>query len=209
MFALGTFNSQKAGADVSPKDSTNDGVTTTPAGPGPGAAIAMTLVFELDGAAVAFDEVTISLEGFGLPTNIAASSVSVRQASNGNAAAAVDVDGDNIVIELPDINGENEGLGIIGNTDVTIVLRRNAGITAPTAAGTYTVAVSHDDQAGAVELGMVTISRTVTVDPEEGARRDRNHRDRQSVRQWHRYALLQSLWCRRRRPFVRQERDGR
>ena len=166
MFALGTFNAPKAGADVT---DTNAGVTTNPAEPGPGAAIGMTLVFQLDGVgALPFDEVTISLEDFGLPTTIAGSSVSVRQGTSGNAAAAVDVDGDNVVIEFPDINGDTPGLGIAPSTNTTIVIRRNAGITAPTAAGEYPITIAHNDQSEAIPLGMVIIKRTVTVDPEEG-----------------------------------------
>ena len=164
MFALGTFNAPKAGADVSIGGS----VTTTPDEPGPGAAIGMELTFRLDASATAFDEITISLEDFGLPASIAERSVSVRVGASGDAAGAVDVDGDNIVVELPDLNGDDAELGIDAGSDITIVIRKNAGITAPTAAGEYMVKVAYNDQTPAVELGTVNISRTVTVDPEKG-----------------------------------------
>ena len=164
MFALGTFNSQQVGADVS----TGGSVTTTPDEPGPGAAIGMELTFQLAVSANAFDEITISLEDFGLPASIAERSVSVRVGASGDAAGAVDVDGDNIVVELPDLNGDDAGLGIDASSYITIVIRKNAGITAPTAAGEYMVKVAYNDQTPAVELGMVNISRTVTVDPEKG-----------------------------------------
>ena len=165
MFALGTFNAPKAGADVSIGGS----VTTTPDEPGPGAAIGMELTFRLDASATAFDEITISLEDFGLPASIAERSVSVRFGASGDAAGAVDVDGDNIVVELPDLNGDDAELGIDAGSDITIVIRKNAGITAPTAAGEYMVKVAYNDQTPAVELGAVMISRTVTTDPADGA----------------------------------------
>ena len=168
MFALGTFNAPKAGADVT---TPGIGFTTTPDAPGPGASIGMELVFQLNRDADAFDEITIALKDFGLPSSIAERSVSVRQSNAGGAAAAVDLDGSNLIVELPDINGTgagNEGLGISRGIDITILIRKNAGITAPTAAGDYPVTVAHNDQTDAVELGKVMISRTVSVDPDEG-----------------------------------------
>ena len=168
LLALGTFNAPKAGADVNDPVEDANNVTTTPAAPGPGAKIGMTLEFQLDSPASRFDEITISLEDFGVPASIEEKSVSVRQGDNGDAAAAVDVDGTDIVIELPDINDDDSGLGILGSTDTTIVIRKNAGITAPTTTGNYPVMMSHDDQETAVQVGTVDISRILTVDPGKG-----------------------------------------
>ena len=165
MFALGTFNSQQVGANVDGTASV--GVTTSPEAPAPGAGIGMTLKFQLDGAAAVFDEITISLEDFGVPATIAERLISVRVGGNAGAAAAVDVSGDDIVVELPDINGDSLGLGIAGNTAISIIIRKNAGITVPSTAGDYPVTVAHNDTA-AVELGQVEIDATVSVDPEDG-----------------------------------------
>ena len=117
---------------------------------------------------MAFDEITISLEDFGVPSTIEEKSISVRQGTNGDAPAAVDVSGTDIVIELPDLDGDvTTGLGILLNVDITVVIRQNAGITAPTAADEYPVTAAYNDE-DAVELGTVTISRTLTTDPDEG-----------------------------------------
>ena len=167
MFALGTFNAPKAGADVNDGASVTKSVETSPEAPGPGAGIGMTLKFQLDGPAAVFDEITISLEDFGVPATIAERLISVRVGDDAGAAAAVDVSGDNIVVELPDLNGDPQGLGIAANTDISIVIRKNAGITVPSTAGDYPVTVAHNDT-DAVELGKVVIVAAVSVDPEKG-----------------------------------------
>ena len=172
MLALGTFNAPKAGAAINDGEDDTKTVTTSPTEPGPGDGIGITLVFEIDADAIIFDEITISLEDFGVPNSIEERSVSVRQGTGtsltGAAAASVDVDGSDVTIELPDIDGDTAtGLGINANTDITIVIRKNAGITAPTAPGEYAVTVAHGDT-DAVELGKVTISRALTTDPTKG-----------------------------------------
>ena len=165
MFALGTFNSQQVGADVD--DAADKSVTTNPEAPGPGAGIGMTLMFQLDRVAVVFDEITISLEDFGVPATIAERSISVRVGDNAGAAAAVDVSGDNIVVELPDLNDDSTGLGIDVGAVISIIIRKNAGITVPSTAGDYPITVAYNDD-DAVELGKVEIDATLSVDPEEG-----------------------------------------
>jgi hypothetical protein len=167
MFALGTFNSQQVGADVDDTANATKSVTTNPDAPGPGAGIGMTLMFQLDSLAVVFDEITISLEDFGVPATIAERSISVRVGDSAGAAAAVDVSGDNIVVELPDLNDDIAGLGIDVGAVISIIIRKNAGITVPSTAGDYPVTVAYNDD-DAVELGKVEIDATLSVDPEEG-----------------------------------------
>jgi hypothetical protein len=127
----------------------------------------MTLMFQLDSLAVVFDEITISLEDFGVPATIAERSISVRVGDSAGAAAAVDVSGDNIVVELPDLNDDIAGLGIDVGAVISIIIRKNAGITVPSTAGDYPVTVAYNDD-DAVELGKVEIDATLSVDPEEG-----------------------------------------
>ena len=160
MFALGTFSSQKAGAEIS-----SPSLATTPANPGPGAAVGMTVTFATDDTIGGFDKITITLPDFGIPTTITERSISVRPdvGKNGNPES-VDVDGDNIIMEIADLG---ETGGIIGVGNVEIVIKKSAGITAPAAAGTYTVQIALDD-AEALDAGDVMISQTLSVDPKKG-----------------------------------------
>ena len=161
MFALGTFSAQKAGAYADEAI-----LTTSPAEPGPGAAVAITLELTLDDTTI-FDIVTITLPDFGIPSSIDERSISVRTGDVGGPPDTVDTDGDNVILELGDINGDVAGDGL--KSPLTIVLKKSAGITAPTAAGDYTVQVLHDDQETAIDATPdVTIARTVSVDPGKG-----------------------------------------
>ena len=164
MFALGTFNAPKAGADVGAVGA-DHGVTTNPANPSPGSAVGLTLEFELTGTISRFDEVTITLEDFDIPSDLGERAISVRQGTNGGPPDTVAVNGDTITLELGNISGETFGLTA---GDATIVIKKSGGVTAPTLPGTYDITISHDDQAEAVKLGEVVISSDLSVDPVKG-----------------------------------------
>ena len=168
MFTLGTFSSQKAGADG---HISNIGIS--PNAPSPGANVEVKVTFDTDGPLDNFETVSIKLEGWGLPTDgidprdILLHELDVNGEITGVSGLPTDAsisDGE-IVIEF-NLDEEDDTFGIetsSGGT-VQVVIRKRAGLTAPTKAGTYDVTVDGETMADAV-----TVSASLSVDPKKGA----------------------------------------
>ena len=164
MLALGMFTSGKVGA--APDSSVEPTINSEAATPDPGANVQVEVTFTNDGVAIAdFGEFTIELEGWGIPQDIDVKDVSVRTGTStiiresGNPEN-VDVNGDIITIEL---GVAADDVDILASEVATVVLRKRAGLTAPTRAGEYGVSVgdASDDDA-------VTISANLTTSPDSG-----------------------------------------
>ena len=160
MFALGTFNAQKAGAD-------HDGVLSSQ---NAGAGVSLTIEFTLDATTIitAGDDVVIELEDFQIDDPIDADAISIKGATTANAAD-VSVSGSKITVEIPDMDGD-AGINndIDANTEVTIRVRSRAGVMNPTMAGDeYMVKVTHDG-ATLYEHSPGVILATLKVDPKSG-----------------------------------------
>ena len=161
MFALGTFSAQKAGADVG-----SGTLTLTPAAPEPGAPVTVKVGFTVATDVIGdYSTVTISMPGFVLPDEIDVKSVLVQSTVDDGIPNNVEVDGSDIIVEINDLGGDG---GTIALGAASITLRRNAGITAPTAADTYTVQVTTDGQAAPIDAGTLTISESLATDPSAG-----------------------------------------
>ena len=165
MIALGMFTSGKVGAapDANVEPTINDAAGN----PSAGANVQVEVTFTNDRTPIAnFGELTIELEGWGIPNSIDVRDVSVR-AGDGmiirDSANPEDVrvEGNTITIELNEI----EGVGVIiqANEVGTIVFREGAGLTAPATAGDYGVSVG-----GASDDDAVTVSAELSADPSEG-----------------------------------------
>ncbi len=165
MLALGMFTSGKVGA--APDSSVEPTINPKAATPDPGANVQVEVTFTNDGMAIAdFDEFTIELEGWGIPQDIDVRDVSIRTGTSainiresGNPEN-VTVNGDIITIEL---GVAADDVDILASDVATVVLRKRAGLTAPTRAGKYGVSVgdASDDDA-------VMISANLTTSPDSG-----------------------------------------
>ena len=159
MFALGTFNAQKAGADHGVLSSRNAG-----------AGVSLTIEFRLDGntTITAGDDVVIELEDFQIDAQIDADAISIKGDTTANAAD-VSVSGSKITVEIPDMDGDSGAVDDLApHTGVTIRVRSRAGIMNPTMAGDeYMVKVTHDE-ATLYEHRLGAIVATLKVDPKSG-----------------------------------------
>ena len=157
MFALGTFNAPKAGADATGTP------TIEPASPDAGANVEVEVTFVNDSSPISnYGTFSIELEGWGLPSSIDTKDVLVHVGDSAANPENVEVTSGEIIIEL---NQTVDGAGIeIGAQETaTVVIRKRAGLTAPANAGMYDVTV---DEATATDA--VMISAKLTVDPEKG-----------------------------------------
>ena len=159
MFALGTFNAQKAGAD-------HDVLSSQDAGAG----VSLTIGFTLDGSTTitAGDDVVIELEDFQIDATIDADAISIKGATTANAAD-VSVSGSKITVEIPDMDGDAGAVDdLASTTEVTIRIRSRAGVMNPTMAGDgYMVKVTHDGTT-LYEHSLGLILATLKVDPKSG-----------------------------------------
>ena len=161
MFALGTFNAQKAGADhvdlnvLSSQDA--------------GAGVSLTIEFTPGAIITAGDDVVIELEDFQIESPIDADAISIKGTTTANAAD-VSVSGSKITVEIPDMDGDAD----TGDGDnlpaavTTIRIRSRAGVMNPTLAGdTYMVKVTHE-QGILYNHSPGAIIATLKVDPKSG-----------------------------------------
>ena len=189
MFALGTFNAQKAGAQTV-TDSTAVSVTFNTVESGPaGASGLITVTMGLDGhtAKGYGDSFIIDLPDFGLPSSIATTTVRIRAASLGAQPDFVSVLGSKITVGIGDMDGdENITTPPIpapsDEVPTEILFLQSAGITLPTKAGTYAVTVDAlrgveevidpiaEPPTTEVKVGTagITVSRSLSVDPKKG-----------------------------------------
>ena len=180
------------GADATTATLTVADLSLTPADPEPGEDVIVKVTFHPDSV---FDDtvigndrsienhevIEIDLTDFGLPSSIAPTSVLIQgqnEADNddgpnisGNPVDAW-ISGDSVFVEIanPDEDTDNV-VDLSEDNPVTITLRQRAGISAPSAAGDYTVKVDMPDRTGneAVELRpILTIVATLSVDPGDG-----------------------------------------
>ena len=159
MFAMGTFNAQKAAAEVQGTVA----LVTKPATPGPGDNVQIELSFTNGISPITnFQEIEVELSGFGLPDSIELKDVQVRSGTSAGNPTNVRMDGDSIFIEVDGF--EDDESGIAASDSATIVIRSSAGVTAPTAADDYTIEVD-----GNAATPDVTISATLELDPDEGS----------------------------------------
>ena len=167
MFALGTFSSQKAGADG---HITN--ISISPTDPSPGANVEVKVTFDTDGPLDNFETVSIKLEGWGLPSDIEPRDVLLHElGSNGDITGDsglptdASISGGEVVIEFnSDPADDTFGIDDANGGTVQVVIRKRAGLTAPTKAGMYDVTVG-----GVTMADAVTVSASLKVDPKKGA----------------------------------------
>ena len=150
MVAMGTFSSQKVGADSS--GDLHDAVRTIDTGLQLSSRAASAPVeISIEATATADLEyaapIRVRMKKFGLPSSISASDVLLRGGDNAASAGSVLISGGVIIIEVGDMNGEatanTPDLASNGGT-FTIVIRQAAGITNPAIAGVYHVEVDAD-----------------------------------------------------------------
>ena len=173
MFALGTFNAQKAGAQGAGQVVAGT-ISIDPNDPVPGASTAVTVTFEAADAIGNYEDLEIVLEGFGIPSSIDVRDVQIRlypsdptvanppQSTAAGLADDIAVSGDAITLTL----NENDDLGtvaIAADQWASIVIRQRAGVTAPALAGKYDVEVGGEPKEEAVE-----VTATLDLDPEKG-----------------------------------------
>ena len=168
MFALGTFNSQKAGAQQTADLVVAGSIVIESDTPSAGAAVEVKLTFDAGTEPVGdFGILEIELEGYGIPSDIDPKHVLLRDTgtpdpANGNPVE-VTVSGQVISIELSaDVEDKTAIFGS-GNTDTIIVIRKRAGLTAPALAGTYDVRIGDETATDAV-----TVSASLSLDPKKG-----------------------------------------
>ena len=142
MFALGTFNAQKAAAAPS---NIIDAATVTVDGSNreAGAGGLITVMFN-DGAARDQSEtIVIKLASFGVPSTIDSEDVTISAGTNAANPSAVAVSGKTITLVIPDMNDDTGGSdGISSGVTTTVRFQQSAGITVPTTSGTYGVEVN-------------------------------------------------------------------
>ena len=137
----------------------------------PGAAVRVTLKAKL---AVALDgEIKVKLDKFGLPSSIDASDVTIRSNDGvlhyqGNPTG-VTISGSTITLTLGTLKGLTDSsktlIDLMSGMVTTITIQQSAGITNPTAAGTYDLEVGSN-----TTTNKATIERKVSVKPTSGAR---------------------------------------
>ncbi len=167
MLALGTFSAQKAGA----QGVTENSITIDSATPAPGANVQVKVGAVFTDAVDNFGDLTIELEGYGLPSSIAITDILIRtgattlaDANEAGNPTDVRVSGGIITIELGGNNtADDPGIEIEANDFAEITIRQRAGVTAPALAGTYDVSVGDQTAVDAVE-----VSATLSTDPTKG-----------------------------------------
>ena len=119
------------------------------------------------------DDISVEFnEDFSVPGSIDESSVTIQLGSGSHVVnpSAVIVDGEEVILELGDLNEENDddsGM-ILMNQPVTVIFKASAGISNPTEGGGYDEIKAQDvDYA---EEFMVL--RTLGIDPDDGGRGD-------------------------------------
>ena len=156
MFALGTFNAPKAGAEAA------GNVSIVPASPDPGANVEVEVTFDNDSSPISnYGTFSIELEGWGLPSDIDTRDVLVHVGVSAANPENVDVTGGKIIIELNE--NSDGGIDIAAGETASVVIRKRAGLTAPANAGTYDVTVD-----GVIAADVVTVVAKLTVDPSKG-----------------------------------------
>ncbi len=108
------------------------------------------------------DDITVTLEGFGIPDTIEDSDVIIQTNRNTNPSD-VSVSGSTVTLSLPTTVGDSVEPYNIGTGSYSIVFKQGAGLTNPTSGGDKTITVSDmDDDPHEMT---VTISSSVSVKP--------------------------------------------
>ena len=178
MFALGTFNAQKVGAQAPNTMVMEDTILVAPANPSPGANSEVKVSFQSLRGLDNFTNVTITLEGWGLPASIDIKDILMHEltidgdgvatitAASSGLPVDVTVDGDDIILQFDDDTVEKQ-FGFEGVQPTSgrtqVVIRKRAGLTAPATAGSYDVTV--DDE---TEEDAVTVRPALKIDPTKG-----------------------------------------
>ena len=173
MFALGTFNAQKVGAQEADGLVLADSITVTPNDPAPGATEAFTVTFQAQTAIEDFERLAVELEGFTVPSPIEKTAIHIRLYTTGSTktgdptstgfADDVSVSGNVITLEINDDTDVDSDIAIPANTWVDLVIRQRAGLAAPAEAGTYAASVAEETNDEAV-----TVSASLSVKPGKG-----------------------------------------
>ena len=158
MFALGTFNAGKVGAQVAVGADSISIDSPTPLYSA-GANVEVELTFDSGSLGVPdFADLEIELEGYGLPDEIDPIDVYIRTPSGDPLTAPhngfplnVDVDGGVITLQLLDDAVERTVNIEALQTGVIITIRKRAGLTAPALAGSYDVRVGDVTEENAVD----------------------------------------------------------
>ena len=173
MVAMGTFSAQKAGADDADADATHTVMATDvvvkPLNPQAGAGVELTINAGGGTAVTPLSEITVTLKNFGVPDDISEDEIVLREtggSTNNNSANPdnVRVDGDTIVIEVPDMDGDGSDNNL--TRPFNILIRKRAGITTPTTAGEHHIKVEIEGAAAVYQH--LAIKRTLSVDPKSG-----------------------------------------
>ncbi len=107
-------------------------------------------------------------DDFVVPDSIDEASVVINSAGHVANPASVSVDGEEITLELQDMDGDTDGVQGIGeNARVRVIFRTSAGIKNPTEGGDY-----GDMTVAGLPLNEVTVYRTLSLSEEDGGRGD-------------------------------------
>ena len=137
-----------------------------------GSAVEIELTADFPDGVIGFGSFDIILEKFGIPSDIDPKHVLIRtneDASDTNVAAGnpVDVSVSNSVISIELNENVDDGTVQIGSgtagNNIIIVLRKRAGITAPTLTGKYDVTID-----GTTDEELVTVVSSLSVSPKSG-----------------------------------------
>ena len=170
LFAAGVFTPRGAQAQV-----TAAMVMLEPSTAGANSKITVTFTVPAFANTNVGDPITLKLEDFGLPSTINPSTVLLRDDDFTGPASDVSVSSSTITVTIPDMNPTDNlqsSFGDDGDTNigVTMIISARAGITNPSlakAAGEYKAEVNVAD-AGAVEVDLSAITRTLTISPDKG-----------------------------------------
>ena len=137
MFALGTFNAQKAGAQV-----LVNSVTVTPNSAPAGGDVVLTVGVDvaMDGIITSGQQLAIALPGFTVPSTIDPSTVSITTGAKSGKAATVEVSDTTVTVEVG-----NDSAGEIlfaSSGKVYVIFTKAAGIKAGGQAGVENVLVN-------------------------------------------------------------------
>ena len=180
MVALGTFSSQKVGADTGAAATHDAAVETADVGlqfssRAASAPVEISTEVTSVGTLNFADPIRVRMKGYGLPDSISAADVFLRGTGDLAAqAGSVLISGGVIVIEVGDMNAGVDGNQGLGGGDFTIVFRQSAGITNPAIAGVYHIEVdangdvATDFNDAGPDTRHVRINRSLKLSPTSG-----------------------------------------
>lgn len=118
------------------------------------------------------DDLAIELEDFGMPGSVATSAIAISlNGGQPTNPVSVSVDGEELILALPDFDPSTEAMdGIVTGDVVAVAIRASAGISNPTEGGSYRAEISGPGED--METGRLTIRWLVELNRGTGVAGD-------------------------------------